>query len=535
MTLMRSLRSLAGATLVAAFACAPSGVHPPGDAPSLVVVLVVDQLPPELLDRYDALFTRGLRRIRDEGFAFERGSHEHSGTYTAAGHFTLATGVHPSRHGIINNTWSVRQGDGWRSVYAVEDREATILGHPAMVGRSPMHALRDGLPTWILENDPRSRVVSLSAKDRSAIGLAGRARGDRVDVFWIADETGVFATSDYYRSRVPDWIVDFNRRIMPAVYSDTVWENRVPREVAHLSRPDTSRWELDGIHTAFPHRPSDVGDPSDPAAVNDWRFEYTPFPDRAVVELTMEAIRVLELGQRGSVDYLGISLSQTDRIGHGWGPGSREQLDNLLRLDAELGRLLTHLDEAVGRGRWVLAFSSDHGVLEIPEILAEQGVPARRLTRAERTDMLERIQRAVTAAEGADPGPAVRSELSGLAFVASAYSFQEIERGEHPDSFAVLYARSHSRDRATSLAARLGVYVRYVPNTLDFGAGRATHGSAYYYDRHVPIVFLGGTIAPGTSQERAGTIDVAPTLARLAGIPVPRDLDGRSLDALLPR
>jgi hypothetical protein len=141
----------------------------------------------------------------------------------------------------------------------------------------------------------------------------------------------------------------------------------------------------------------------------------------------------------------------------------------------------------------------------------------------------------VAAAGDRDIGEPVRRALAELPFVAGAYSFEEIERGEPADSFAVLYARSHSRERATSLAARSGVYVRYRPNTLDFGSGRATHGSPYYYDRHVPLVFLGMSIAPGVSAERAATVDVAPTLARLARIPVPDDLDGRVLDVPVGR
>lgn len=542
MTHMRSIfrpqllrGSLAVAALIAGSGCQTTAVSPPADAPGLVVMLAIDQLPPELLARYDQLFTGGLHRLRHEGLVFESASHEHAGTYTAPGHFTLATGVYPTRHGIINNTWSVRDGDGWRSVYAVEDRSATILGHPEMVGRSPTHALRDGLASWILANDSRARVVSLSPKDRSAIGLAGRARGDRVEVYWIGDQSGVFVTSDFYRTDYPAWIADFNRRVMPRVYADTVWQLDVPAAAAALARPDTSRWELDGVHSAFPHRPSDVGSAADLAAVNDWRFEYTPFPDRATVEVAMAAISALELGQRGSVDYLGLSLSQTDQVGHEFGPGSLEQLDNLLRVDAELGRFFTFLDESVGAGRWLLAFSSDHGVLEIPELLADEGVSAQRLTRAERQEMLERIQQAVAAAGDRDIGEPVRRALAELPFVAGAYSFEEIERGEPADSFAVLYARSHSRERATSLAARSGVYVRYRPNTLDFGSGRATHGSPYYYDRHVPVVFLGMSIAPGVSAERAATVDVAPTLARLARIPVPDDLDGRVLDVPVGR
>jgi arylsulfatase A-like enzyme len=260
---------------------------------------------------------------------------------------------------------------------------------------------------------------------------------------------------------------------------------------------------------------------ADPYDVNLWRWDYTPFPDRAVVSFALEAVRALDLGRRGSVDFLGVSLSQTDRIGHTFGPGSREQLDNLLRLDAEIGRLLEGLDDRVGDGRWVLAFSSDHGVLEIPEHLADEGVPAGRITRDQRVELAERIQ-----AGAAGGAWAIREAVSSLPFVAGAYTFEEIESGQRADSFAVLYANSHSRTRLVSAAARAGVYVRYPENYLSV-ASITTHGSPYYYDRHVPLIFFGSGIGAGISDTRVATVDVAPTLARLARVAAPDDLDGR--------
>jgi predicted AlkP superfamily pyrophosphatase or phosphodiesterase len=249
----------------------------------------------------------------------------------------------------------------------------------------------------------------------------------------------------------------------------------------------------------------------------------------------MEAVRALELGQRPSVDYLGVSLSQTDIVGHDFGPRSREQLDNLLRLDAELGRLFAFFDEAVGRGRWVMAVSSDHGVPDIPEHLAEQGVPAERLTRNHRQQLLDRIQEGLRAAGTGSPAEAVEQAVSTLPFVAGAYTFEDVERASPPDSFAALIANSHSRERAVDLAERWGVYVRYHPHVLSWINIATTHGSPYHYDRHVPLIFLGARVSPGVSTERVATVDVAPTLASLAGVTPPADLDGRSLEELLAR
>jgi predicted AlkP superfamily pyrophosphatase or phosphodiesterase len=319
---------------------------------------------------------------------------------------------------------------------------------------------------------------------------------------------------------------------MPSLYSQTVWESTVPEAARGLTRPDTSRFEQDRVHTAFPHLAGELVDAGDPGDLNSWRYTYTPFPDAAVLALAEEAVRTLRLGGRASPDYLAVSLSQTDLVGHYYGPGSREQLDNLLRLDAELGRFFTYLDDAVGAGRWVLALSADHGVLEIPEELAATGVDAARLTRDDRASLLAAIRDAGGTAEFTRQGE-VGEALSRLPFVAATYTFDAIESGQPADSFAVLYANSHSRTRVVDLENRVGVYARLLANRLTWAAPAATHGSPYYYDRHVPIIFLGGAIPAGTSTERAATVDVAPTLARLAGIETPTDLDGRVLGAVL--
>jgi predicted AlkP superfamily pyrophosphatase or phosphodiesterase len=522
----RRLRLL-GVVALAAAGCQPTQrtVAPAEGRPALVVLLVIDQLSAELLARYEHVFDGGLRRLLDGGLRFRNATHDHAVTVTAPGHTTLGTGVYPTRHGIVANEWVERDGDQWRQVYSLSDPSARILDFPELDGMGPANIERPGLADWILADDARARVVSIAKKERSAIGLAAQARGE---VYWLPEHGATFATSSAYMAVYPDWVRRFNEAEMPRLYSDTIWESEVPPELEALSRPDTSRWEFDREHTTFPHRAREEADISDPLEVNEWRWNYTPYPDRAVVSMVIAGIRALELGRRGSVDFLGVGLSQTDRIGHTFGPGSREQLDNLLRLDSELERLFDALDLEVGAGRWVLAFSADHGILEIPEELADAGQPAGRLSRTQREALAERIASATPGGEWA-----VREAVSTLPFVAAAYTFDEVERVPPADSFAVLFAHSHSRTRITSTSARAGVYVRYQPNYLQSALNPATHGSPYYYDRHVPLVFLGAAIGAGESGERVATVDVAPTLARLAGIPFPDDLDGRPISAVL--
>jgi predicted AlkP superfamily pyrophosphatase or phosphodiesterase len=518
--------ALALLPLLGSCASTPAG-SAEGDQPSLAVFLVIDQLTSDLLEGYEDLFTGGLRRLLDDGQRFDNATHDHANTYTAPGHVTLSTGVYPARHGVVGNDWFVEEGDEWRAVYSLEDLDSPILGFPELPGRGPANIQRTGLPDWILANDTEARVVSVSSKDRAAIGLAANAPGD---VYWMERYGGRFVTSEHYRSALPQWVEEFNENDLPTLYSDTLWESIVPPAARSRSRPDSSRFEFDREHTAFPHRPSDRVDPTNERAVNDWRWRDTPYPDRAVLALAVRALQERELGLRGHLDYLGVSLSQVDQVGHRYGPGSREQLDNLLRLDQELGRFFDALDEQVGRGRWVLAMSADHGVLEIPEELAARGVDAGRLTRADRVDLRAALEGArFTSGEDQE---AAKQAILDLPFVATAYTFEEIESGQPVDSFAVLIANSHSRSRIVHVEARSGVYARLRENVLRTST-QATHGSPYLYDRHVPLIFLGGQVPSGVSTEPVATVDVAPTLARLVGVDAPNDLDGRVLDAVL--
>ena len=518
--------------LCMASACQPTSRDASADTPTLAILMVIDQLRPDLLERYDDLYVGGLRRLLDQGYHFTNATHDHAVTTTGPGHTSLSTGVYPTRHGIVGNSWSEFIEGEWRPIYSMEDLSSPILGFPELSGRSSANIYRRGLPNWIEDDDPSSRVVSISRKDRSAIGLAAKAVGE---VYWLADRGGQFITSEFYHSEYPDWITEFNATTLPLVYSDTLWESNIPVEALSLTRPDTSAFELAGEYTAFPHRAGELVDATDPRELNHWRWRFTPFPDRAVVSLAVEAIEEFQLGQRGSVDYLGVALSQTDGVGHRFGPLSREQLDNLLRLDLELDRFFSFLDETVGPGRWVVAVSADHGVLSVPEHLAETGVDAKRLTRGERSEVRASVQSALDSVnEDEAPEDAIKAALNTLPFVAATYSFSEVESGVASDSFQVLFAHSHSRRRAVGPAARTGVYVRYKRNVTS-STSPASHSTPYYYDRHVPMIFLGGTIQPGVSDDRVATVDVAPTLAWLIGTPAPDDLDGRVLESVLDR
>lgn len=512
-------------------ACTHSSQPPPGvlapppshERPALAVMLVVDQLSQPLLERYDDLFTGGFRRLLDEGRLYVNATHDHFATSTAPGHASLSTGVHPSRHGVVANQWYEPVDGGWVEVENVADSTVSIVDHPELPGISPHKLMRPGVADWLRAAEPESVVASVSGKDRGAVHAAGRVGGQ---VWWYEETTGRFVTSTYYRDSVPAWVERFHADRMVAYAADTVWASTIPEAALERSLPDTAAHEGDGVHTYFPHRFAAEGDPNE---FWEW-FGDTPMMDAATLEFAEMLVTELGMGRDSIPDFLNVSVSQTDRVGHDYGPWSREQLDNLLRLDRELGRFFDFLDTTVGRGRWVVALSADHGVMVTPEAL--QNEPghenARRMTAGELA-LLDSLAGEVSPAAGPD---SVVAFLERLDFVAGAWTLQELAEGQPADSFAVLAQRSLYPGRAGGDLGHLGVEFRYSAWLLEDERGTG-HGTPYWYDRHVPLIFLGPGIPPGRDPVRASTLDFAPTIARLLGVPHPDDLDGAPLDGVV--
>jgi predicted AlkP superfamily pyrophosphatase or phosphodiesterase len=526
---VRLATALLAVGLVACGARAVSVGAAPAAAPSqatprLVVMLVVDQLSEPLLERYADVYSGGLRRLLDGGYRYTRATHDHAYTETAAGHAALSTATFPSRNGIVGNEWREQVGNTWRLVYCMADSLSPIVGYPASPGRSSANLLRPGLADWVQATYPGAQIVTVSRKDRSAIALAGKTKGQ---AYWILSAAGRFVTSAFYGAALPPWVARFNAEQMPRFYADSVWRSEVPARLVSRARPDSAAYEGDGVHVVFPHVFGAADGQRTAAAFNTWVTEATPFADAAVVALARTAVAELGLGADDVPDFLGVSLSQTDAVGHDYGPFSLEQLDNLLRLDRLLGELFGELDRRVGPGRWVLGMSADHGIMIEPEYVLAQGGQAHRLTQADNA----RVRDAVAAATNAGGTPQeirdrAAAALRQVPLIAGVYAWDSY--ATPADSFAVLYRNSNVPGRAMGSFYRLGLDVRYVEGTIALARG-TTHGSPYLYDRNVPLLIYGPAVAPGSSDAPARTVDLAPTLATLAGVRFPGDLDGRPL------
>ena len=530
--------------------CRVTGSQP--TRPKLVVLITVDQLRADLLDRYDKLFTGGFRRLRDHGMRFTHTMVDHAITVSHPGHVTLATGVVPARHGIVDAAFFEGPPGQRHLVDSLQDPAEKIVGQPDQKGVSPWKILSPTISEWIQGSDPQSRCVALGSGQYSSLLHAGHARPD---VYWYSIQAGRYVTSSFYRKDYPDWVEKFNSGQLPKFKeASSPWDLRVPEEGRQLAFPDAMLYEADKVHITFPHRLEDfdpegkLKDPEIRRKSLDWWIAVTPTLDAATLALARESVTALSLGQRQSTDYLSIVVSQVDDIGHYYGPFSLEQLDNLMRLDQELEEFFKFLDAQAGPGKYLVALSADHGVPNVPEQDRERGREARRLKAEEIDAALDAAKKVAAASAGTPEETAIRvsEALNRFDFVADAMTAGPLlDSGPTCDPFTALYRNSYRADRVPRFplfsltregegAGQYGIAVRLTRGTM-IDLDPAVHGSPYDVDRQVPLVFMGPGVPHGLSDQRARTVDVAPTLARLAGIPAPEGLDGHPLILAQPR
>jgi len=525
---------LAAAAATLAWARAPT----PQDPLRLVVVITVDQMPAEMLERFGPYFSGGFTRLL-RGAVFSDAHHDHANTVTAVGHATISTGTFPAHHGIVGNEYYDRTVA--RVTYCADDSTAPILGSDSAPGRSPRNLLRSTLGDWLKAVSPESKVFGLAIKDRSAILTAG-ARAD--GAYWYSDADGRFVTSAYYMDGYPDWVQTFNGSGRVEQYRGQQWQKLLSDDAYAVSREDSFPAEFDGQHTTFPHA---VG-ATDRAFYSE--LPYTPFGDEVTLAFAHELVVHETLGLDDAPDILFLGLSTPDFVGHRYGPYSQEVEDLYLRLDRGLEAFFTFLDERVGADRYAVALSADHGVLALPEELVRRGIDAGRLdsrtlfaglrdavVRAAQDSLITELPRlrwvngiVITFASGSPDASAltrlrwlIAEALESNEGVVHAFTFDSLARVDiRAAGVTGRFRRNFYPDRSADVVLHLKEYY-----TRD--ARGATHGSAYDYDTHVPLLFLGPGIMPGRYDQPTRTVDLAPTLAALLGVTPPDDVDGRAL------
>jgi hypothetical protein len=535
----------------------PPAAPAPPERPRLAVLLVFDQLRADYLERWQPLFgAGGFRRLSAEGAWFRNCNYPYAYTFTGPGHASVATGCSPDRHGIVGNDWFDRarhetvkcvESDRYPTVPPRPDGKAVKGGKKRVAGVSPEHLRVPGLADALKQaTRGEGRVVSLSFKDRSAVLPGGRLADA---CYWFNSSTGGFETSAYYRDALHPWVAAFNRAAPAERWFGREWTRLRPElDYARYSGPDEEPGEGSGFFQGrtFPHPLGGI-----PLVVGGDYYNalYTsPFGNDLLWELTRRGVEAEGLGSRPVPDLLCVSFSSNDAVGHCWGPDSQEVLDVTLRTDRLVADILSFLDLKVGKGRYVLALTSDHGVCPLPEVSRRQGRDAGRLTFAQ---MRKEAEAFLRDAFGGGGSPATREQwVEG-----------EAEMGLYLDQATLARHGLRPAEVETALAHWLaghrGMQAAYMRTQLVGGVGvddalgqrvrrsfdperspdvcwvprpyyvlwptltGTSHGTANRYDTHVPLLVYGPGIRPGERKTAVTPQAVAAILARALNVAAP--------------
>jgi predicted AlkP superfamily pyrophosphatase or phosphodiesterase len=523
--------------------------------PKLVVMLVVDQMRADYVDKFRGEWSGGLKRLVEEGAWFRAAAYPYAATETCPGHSTISTGAFPRENGMVANAWWDR--DQKKMVTCTDDpnvKNIAYAGGTAKPGDGDS-AWRMLLPSYAEELKFQSRggtrVVTLSLKARAALTMAGHKADAAV---WL-DSTGVWVTSPAY-GPAPFIEKYVKEHPVTADYGKT-WSLSLPRERYWYEEEASGAASVEGWGKTFPfslHGKEGATAP-DKAFYEQWAT--SPFADTYLTKLAETAVDALALGKSSATDYLGVSYSSTDYVGHTFGPHSWEIQDMLVRLDKDLGELFALLDEKVGRGNYVVALTGDHGVAPIPAEMQTTGFDAGVLSLADLQNHIEQALQPFNFGKPAiakiagnevyfDPdiygqlrhNPAAMKALLDAAL--SMPGVAEVYRAEELGSGFKTVSDTRIAAELSYYAARSGdMYVLQQPYWLTDGSPGGTkrytgtgHGTPYYYDQRVPILLMGYGIQPGEYFESATPADIAPTLGALTAVTLSTH-DGRVLKEAL--
>jgi predicted AlkP superfamily pyrophosphatase or phosphodiesterase len=525
----------------------------PNVRPKLVVLLVVDQMRGDYVDKFKGQWTGGLKRLLDEGAWFREANYPYAETETCVGHSTISTGALPVTHGMVANAWWDR--DSQSVVTCTADPNVKNFAYADGTATGGDSAWRMRVPSFAdelrFQSGGATRAVTFSLKARAAITMAGH-KADAVTWF----ERGSWVSSSAYGSM--PFIEDFVKaHPMKADYKKS-WRLSLPKSAYLYDEKALGAAVPDGWEPIFPHVLGGKAgsDQPDEAFYNQW--EMSPFADKYLTKLAENAVDQLGLGKGGGTDFLAVGYSTLDHVGHAFGPRSWEIQDTLVQLDKDLAELFAHLDAKVGRGNYVVALSADHGVVPIPEDMQKAGADAGRLRIPDVQEKIEKalepfgyVKPAVARMTGsavylspgaydklkADPA-AMRAALDAIRSVpgvAEVFRAEELQgRPATQSQIRTAEANSYFEGRSGDLIIVPKPY--WLPSgradrTRDYGTG---HGTPYNYDQHVPVLLMGSGIEHGEYFGRIGPADIAPTFASLCGVTL-ATRDGRVLAEALKK
>lgn len=510
----------------------------------LIVGITVDQMRQEYIYRYwDKYGTGGFKRLISDGFSFENAHYSYKPTYTAPGHASIYTGTTPATHGIIGNNWydkSIKT-----TIYCAGDTSVHSVGSESKAGQmSPKNMLTTTVTDELrLATNFKGKSIGISIKDRGAILPAGHAANG---AYWFDSSIGDWITSTYYMDSLPTWVQDFNSQRNTDAYLSQDWNTLLPIESYTESIVDNNPFEM--IYKGeeapvFPHKLKEIAELEGYGLL-----AKTPFGNSATKELAKAAIVGEELGMDDITDFLAVSFSSTDYIGHQFGARSIETEDTYLRLDRDIADLLDYLDRTVGEGEYVVFLTADHGAAETPLYLENMKIPAGYFNIEGYKDGLNTyldfklgkkpwvenvsndqvflnhllVQNSeVSLSEITEAIVYFSLQFEGIAAAVSSEELRSAYYGYN--SSMHLIQRGYNQRRSGD------VHLLLDPAWMTYFRQGTTHGTSYNYDTHVPIVFYGGMINKGLSYQPVNVIDIAPTISAMLHIPAPNGSNGQVL------
>lgn len=510
--------------------------------PKLVVGLVIDQMRWDFLYRYNDLYIAGgFKRLLKDGYSCENTLIPYMPTYTAPGHTCVYTGSVPAIHGIIGNNWFDKPTG--TSVYCTEDDAVETLGSNSLAGKmSPKNLWATTITDELrLATNFKSKVIGIALKDRGAILPAGHSANA---AYWYDGEEGKWISSTYYMKELPVWVNDFNANDFPAKYMSKSWNLDTAKSLYLQSTEDNMLFEgtiMGEVGVVFPHQLASIKTGRYEA------FKTTPYANTFTFDFAKAVVKNEQLGNNSVPDFLTVSISSTDYIGHTFGPNSMEIEDTYLKLDKDIAGFLQYLDQAVGKDNYLFFLTADHGVAHVPGFLKQHGIPA---GVGDDASLLARMNQLVADKMGIknavstimnyqlylgnlppnkrkDITSFLISELKKQPFIANAMELEKIPEATIPEPQKKMMINGYTPKRSGD------IQFVFKPGYFNGGTKGTTHGIWNPYDAHIPLLFYGWNVKQGNTNREIYMTDIAATIAAMLQIQMPSGCVGKVITEVI--
>lgn len=518
------------------------------ERPKLVVGIVVDQMKMEYLYRFSNDFSaNGFKRLMNNGYTFHNMHYNYMPTYTAPGHASIYTGTTPSTHGIIGNEW-FNKAVG-KDVYCTDDASVKTIGNGTEKegAMSPKNLFSTTITDELrMATNFKGKVIGLSIKDRGAILPAGHFANW---AFWYS-KTGAFISSTFYGAALPNWVTEFNQEKRYMNYINKGWDLLKSIATYNESLPDDNPYEGKLDKDDAPVFPYDLSKIYKEKGADVLRT--TPFGNDILAELAMKAIEKEELGKDEITDFLAVSFSSTDYVGHTFGPRSMELQDTYLRLDQTIAQFLNYLDKTVGKDNYLLFLTADHAGAENSNYLKDnkynvKNIPSKEIVGALKKKSNETfgadlildysnfnlfLNKEIIKGKGLEFTKVKQSFKEFLMTqeqVKRVYTEEEILASSGDDYFLSFIAKGYDPKQNGDIV------ILDKTGYMQYQATGTTHGSPNSYDTHVPLLFYGWQVPKGELHTKKYITQIAPTLSQMLKIPFPNGTESEVLETLFQK